>query len=325
MICYMKEDLISIVVPVYNCEEFLDRCIDSIVNQSYKNIEIILVNDGSKDNSLKICNNWANKDERIKVINQRNKGAAAARNTGINESTGKFVGFVDSDDFIENNMYECLYKNIKLYSCDISICGRIIEEGSRIIYKSKNNIKKKYTNIDALVEMNSLKTFDMSPCDKLYNRELFNLVLFPEGTNSEDFYFMYKMLFNCSIVYYDSSPLYHYCRRENSHSNYKINDTYIKASKEQVDFFSENCKKIVYVAKCYYAYANTIQYNKYVVHNMECPKDVLKDLKRNVFQNMISVLKNLNFPLLNKAEIFLFVLCTPIYKKIIKLKHKKRN
>ena len=106
----MKEPLISIIVPIYRVEEYLDKCLSSIINQTYKNLEIILVNDGSDDNSIKIAKKYAKKDERIKIIEEDNKGLSCARNTGINASTGKYITFVDSDDFIEENYIEVLYK-----------------------------------------------------------------------------------------------------------------------------------------------------------------------------------------------------------------------
>ncbi len=118
---------ISIVVPIYNAEKYLDRCIQSILNQSYKDLEIILIDDGSTDSSNKICNNYQKRDNRIKFISQKNEGVSAARNRGISEATGEFIGFVDSDDYIQPNMYETLYGLINKYNCDISICGYFIE------------------------------------------------------------------------------------------------------------------------------------------------------------------------------------------------------
>ena len=98
--------MISIIVPVYNSEKYIDRCLDSILNQTYKDLEIVLVNDGSNDQSLKILENYALRDTRIKVVNQENKGVAAARNTGLDNATGDYILYVDSDDWIENNMVE---------------------------------------------------------------------------------------------------------------------------------------------------------------------------------------------------------------------------
>ena len=111
---------ISVIVPVYKVEKYLDKCVESIVNQTYKNLEIILVDDGSPDNCPAMCDEWAEKDERIRVIHKENGGLADARNAGMDIATGDYIGFVDSDDWIEPNMYEVLLKNALKYDADIS-------------------------------------------------------------------------------------------------------------------------------------------------------------------------------------------------------------
>ena len=121
----MQKDLISIVIPVYNVENYLNRCIESIISQTYENIEIILINDGSKDNSLLICKEYKNKDKRIKVIDKKNEGVSIARNIGVEKSSGKYVIFVDSDDWIEKTFVENLHKKISEYNVDICIGGCI--------------------------------------------------------------------------------------------------------------------------------------------------------------------------------------------------------
>lgn len=130
-------DLISVIVPVYNVEKYLERCLDSIVNQTYKNLEVLLVNDGSKDASLNICEEYALKDQRIKVISQENKGAAAARNTGINNAVGEYITFVDSDDYIDLNMYEEMMEINNQYNCDVVMCD---------CYKEKDNLREVFTH-----------------------------------------------------------------------------------------------------------------------------------------------------------------------------------
>ena len=119
----MNEELISIIVPVYNVEAYIHQCIKSIIEQSYKNLEIILVDDGSKDKSGKICDDYARKDKRIKVIHKKNGGLSDSRNAGITVATGKYIAFVDSDDWIEKNMYEKMYNECEKFGADICICG----------------------------------------------------------------------------------------------------------------------------------------------------------------------------------------------------------
>ena len=119
----MKEEkLISVIIPVYNVEKYLRRCIDSVINQTYKNLEIIIVDDGSTDNSSNICDEYTNKDSRVKVVHKENGGLSSARNVGIELAKGDLIAFVDSDDYIELEMYEKLKENMDKYDSDIAIC-----------------------------------------------------------------------------------------------------------------------------------------------------------------------------------------------------------
>ena len=117
------DEKISVIVPVYNVEQYLERCVDSIINQTYKNLEIILVNDGSTDNSGKLCDELAKRDDRIRVIHKENGGLSDARNTGIEEAEADLIGFIDSDDYIDENMYELLIDNLRETNADLSMCG----------------------------------------------------------------------------------------------------------------------------------------------------------------------------------------------------------
>lgn len=128
-----SKNLVSVIVPVYNAEHFIEKCIHSILNQSYKNIELILVNDGSTDNSVKICDSFAKIDNRIKLIHQANSGPSVARNNGIYNAKGKYIQFIDADDYIEENMIETLVNEMEK-GLDIVICGykRIFKEENKI-------------------------------------------------------------------------------------------------------------------------------------------------------------------------------------------------
>lgn len=120
----MDSDIISVIVPVYNGKEYLEECIESILNQIYKDIELLLIDDGSKDNSLEICKAWADKDDRIRVIHQENMGVSAARNRGLKEARGNYIAFIDSDDIIDRNYLQFLYNTAKKNNCKISTCKR---------------------------------------------------------------------------------------------------------------------------------------------------------------------------------------------------------
>ena len=149
----MEEDLISIVIPVYKVEKYLEKCIESVLKQTYTNLQIILVDDGSPDNCGKICDEYAKRDSRIDVIHKVNGGLSEARNVGISKAKGRYIGFVDSDDYIKENMYEILLNLIKEYNADASICNLYdVIEGKEYI-RNKNNGIQEYSRLDILKEV----------------------------------------------------------------------------------------------------------------------------------------------------------------------------
>lgn len=203
------EQLVSVIVPVYNVEEYLDECIESIVLQTYKTLEIILVDDGSTDQSGKKCDEWREKDERITVIHQKNRGVSAARNAGLSNSTGQWIAFVDSDDYIDKNYIEkLLLLNIK-WKTYVSCCQRDEQE----LY------------VGGAEQCMESKAFLLSQCYRtalwyyLYKKELFDGVIFPEGKLSEDVAVLYKIIYQVKKVAVTSDILYHYRVRKGSLNN----------------------------------------------------------------------------------------------------------
>nr|MCR5719035.1 glycosyltransferase [Lachnospiraceae bacterium] len=190
---------ISIIVPVYNTAKYLERCLDSLTNQTYKDIEIVIVDDGSTDSSGAICDEYAAKDHRIKVIHTDNHGSSSARNTGIKESTGEYIGFCDSDDISQPEMYETLIKGIEKYCVSMAQVGRkeVTPEGEflpDICTPPKEDTKEK--SLELFKEM-LMHRGDCSFCTKLFKRELFfegGFYGFPEGKLNEDFNLMVKLL-----------------------------------------------------------------------------------------------------------------------------------
>jgi glycosyltransferase involved in cell wall biosynthesis len=190
---------ISVIVPVYNVEQYLSRCLDSIINQTYRNFEVILVDDGSPDKCPEICDYYALQDNRIKVIHKENGGLADVRNEGIRASSGEFITFIDSDDFVSFRYLEVLLDGITRHNADI-----IIAKFQR--FESKNNIKnfviiddwKLLSKEDVFQKYTSLNTSEAMPfissCNKLYKRSLFDDIEYPKGFYYEDAYTSYKLL-----------------------------------------------------------------------------------------------------------------------------------
>lgn len=213
----MKEPLISIIIPIYKVEEYLSRCIESVINQTYHSLEIILVDDGSPDNCGEICEQFASIDKRIKVIHKKNGGLSDARNAGMQAMSGKYVLFVDSDDTIRTDHIEILYKLISDYNAEIAITSLIMyNEGETPRDSKTNNIVKYFTRNEALLELFYQKSFDTSAWGKLYSSYLFKEIQFPKGLLYEDLATIYKVIKLSNNVIFSDYDSYLYLLRRNS-------------------------------------------------------------------------------------------------------------
>lgn len=249
--------LISIIVPIYNVEYYLPKCIDSILAQSYGYLEIILVNDGSTDNCGKICEEYSRKDARIKVIHQKNKGVSAARNIGLSQARGAYIGFIDPDDWISPDMYQCLYAELINHKADMAVCEIFIVT-DKGIYAPKRDLAgsvEEFTNREAIFPVNKQNQISDGPCNKLYKRHIFNRIEFPEGRFYEDAYIMVDIINRCHKILHISSPHYYYYQRQDSTCH-----TYsVKNIENQFEAYLAKSEKI----KQYYPelkdYANSLQ------------------------------------------------------------------
>ncbi|MBQ9936947.1 MAG: glycosyltransferase [Oscillospiraceae bacterium] len=208
--------LLSIVVPVYNVEQYLARCLDSILSQTLTDFEVIAVDDGSPDNCGKILDEYSQKDKRIKVIHKENGGVSSARNAALDLAQGEYIGFVDSDDYIEPNMYEYLVDSIKKSGCDIVICGyhEVLSDETKDI-----RICERETSIssrEGIVGLIEDKTYRGYLWNRLYKRELFDGIRFPETVVMEDLYVNHLLFEKVDKIYLLDKALYYYIRREDS-------------------------------------------------------------------------------------------------------------
>ncbi|MBO5142220.1 MAG: glycosyltransferase family 2 protein [Clostridia bacterium] len=229
-------DLISVIIPVYNVEEYIRECLDSVINQTYKNLEIILIDDGSKDNSGKICDEYAKKDKRIKVIHKENGGLSSARNKGLDNAQGKYITFVDSDDYIPVNAIELLYKNCISNEADCSIGGVQDIKDGQVVYvgpKKQCCLSKE----EALKYFFVEKYFKCIACSKMYKKELIGTERFDETIRLvEDFYFTYNILKKVNKVSLNTKDIV-YCYRIRSGS--LMHQKYNKKFENEIDY-SEN-------------------------------------------------------------------------------------
>lgn len=233
-----KKPLISVIVPVYNVEPYLDQCIQSIVNQTYKNLEIILVDDGSPDRCPEKCDEWAKQDSRIIVLHKRNGGLSSARNAGLDKASGEFIGFIDSDDFIAVNMYETLYVLMKSNGADFSATQfEIVHDNTQLNHPAFP--KMGIIRGDPTLAFTLAGCGRMSYCvtDKLFKRNIFCGVRFPDTAQAEDMFVAYRIFDRTKIFVFDSEhPAYYYRQHAGSatHSDERISLDYVKAARYMV-------------------------------------------------------------------------------------------
>lgn len=215
------QERISVIIPVYNVERYLEKCIDSIINQTYKNLEILLINDGSKDKSGEICDEYAKKDSRIKVIHKENSGVADTRNMGLEIATGDYLMFVDSDDYISNTMIQMLYDKMVLENPDMCMCNYHEVSGDyHIIDKDKNPVicEKTLDNMSDIFEhyMGENHSLYVLPVNKLYKRNLFDGIRYKKGMVYEDELLSHHLVGKCKKVSFVNECLYYYVQTQGS-------------------------------------------------------------------------------------------------------------
>lgn len=220
------EPLVSVIIPVYNVERYLRRCVDSVLNQTYKNLEIILVDDGSPDGSPAICDEYAQIDSRVKVIHKENGGLSSARNAGMAVATGEYIGFVDSDDWIDPVMYQVCYDLIEQNKADMSKVERCISTG-----EDDKTTSKETPNIDIYTGKEILQYYMTSSTTtgsyavwrSLYRADILKGLTFREGKINEDIDFNYKAYSRCQKIAVTSQKLYYYFQNIDSISNGGLN------------------------------------------------------------------------------------------------------
>lgn len=282
--------MISIIVPIYNVEKYLRRCIDSILNQTYNDLEIILVNDGSTDLCASICDEYSVLDNRIKVIHKKNGGLSSARNAGLRIASGDYISFVDSDDWIEPHMYETLLKNVINYKAQISSGGvtdLFEKDDAYIPIKStfNGNIEIVYDNKEE-----SIKRFLSSPWaawGKIYHKSIHEDIFFPEGEINEDEAIALKLLNRCERVVYTNESMYNYIKRPNSITTTSFN-------RSKLDWY-KHCKQDLesiekeYIDLIEYAHERYIRSIMWSIRSMFVSKEdfqseikyFIKELKRH--------------------------------------------
>lgn len=304
---------LSVVVPIYKVEKYLSRCIESILNQTYKNIELILIDDGSPDNCGKICDEYAKKDHRVRVIHKTNGGLSSARNAGLEIATGDFIGFVDSDDWIEPTMYETLIKNAINYNAEISVGGVVdlLELGEE--YKQTKTTFNGSIRTECLDKKDAMKKFFLeswSAWDKIYRRDIHIDLRFPEGKINEDEAIAIRLLDRCEKIVYTNEVFYNYISRPNSITTSKFSrkklDWY-RNCKNNLEFINENYSDLSKYAEV--RFCNSIMWSlRSIVLEEKYFKDSIKILVKELRDNRNCILSNELIPKKEKMWIRLILL-----------------
>lgn len=316
--------MISVIVPVYNVEKYLERCVKSIAAQTYKDLEILLIDDGSTDKSGKMCDDFQQTDSRIKAFHKQNGGLSDARNYGIEHSAGEFISFVDSDDYIDEKMLETLHRLITENDADLAVCSAMdVFEGKEI-----TQVKEiKEFNLNKVESYKYMLRGDGIPsaCNKLYKRQTVGDVRFPVGKLYEDGFFTPQILKRVEKTAVTSKPMYYYFRRADSITTkpFRKGDLdVIEAYDKCVKQVKELCPEALPYAEFRYrnAYFNVL--DKMLMRDdcKEIPeyKQVVKYLKKHTAQ----IVKDPGFGKMRKIAAVALKFSVPLYKNILLTKQK---
>lgn len=297
----LMNEKISVIIPVYKVQEYLPKCIESVLQQTYHNLEIILVDDGSPDKCGKICEAYAKKDSRIQVIHKKNGGLASARNAGMDCASGDFILFVDSDDWITKNACQVLYQGLKRYDADCAVgkCITVLDKKGRFIpQKSKAQPLQCKTPTEAMKQV--LLTCSSS-CNRLYKRNIIERFRFPEGRINEDEPVMLRVYAKCNKILFLDQETYYYRKRSNSittshfslqnvdcYYNSAENLTFIKKKKPELT----ECAEFKYIKTMLYCYVHL----SLMKRNPKTEK-IRKELHKNIRKNRSLALKNRYLPI----------------------------
>lgn len=311
---------ISIIIPVYNVEKYIVKCIESVLNQSYSNLEILLIDDGSLDKSGDICETYGKKNKNVKVFHKENGGLSDARNFGLSKCTGDYVFFLDSDDWINQNTVLKLYLLLKDNKADISECQFLKVYYNDEVRKYNENQNKIHTyifdGIEASINLRNYKYNQVVSWNKLYTKSLFDDIKFPKGKYHEDEFTTYKILYKCNKIVVTDEKLYYYRQTPNSIMNATFNEKRLDiflAYEESLEFYTE--KKLAFLKYLtLYDYLDII-YNNFLLAEMTGNEDLINKIEKKFEKVYFANFKILKF---KKSMIKYLII-------LIKLRKRKKN
>ena len=316
----MEDRLVSVIVPVYNVEDYINKCVKTILNQSYRKIEVILVDDGSSDASASICDHFARMNSRVRVIHKKNAGLSAARNSGLSLAKGDYISFVDGDDYVASDYIEFLLALIVANDADISQCGYYIQfSEKRIVNKLSDD---KLHILDKMQVLESLcynGLYDVTAWNKMYRRELFESVTYPEGWMYEDTAVSYRIAENASKFVIKVKPKYFYVQRYNSIANgLKFNQSkyqFVEVGDEMAKYISKKYPQLKQAADakmCFVRLSTLAQ----MVNTKHSDSDRVKEYKTFIREHASRVLADKKVHLRDKLGIISLGLGYPFFRAV---------
>ena len=318
------QEKISIIVPVYNVETYLERCVESILKQTYTNFELLLINDGSTDKSGELCDELALRDQRIRVIHKENGGLSDARNRGIDEASSDLIGFIDSDDYIDEDMYETLYRHLKESNADLSMCGHY-DVFHQIPEKQVSETKTwELSSEEAIKMVMEAKILSVTAVNKLYKKELFNHLRFEVGKIAEDAFIMIRLLDQCQKVVATNEKKYYYVHRENSITTQKFSLKFlnvIEAYEQNANIIREHYPAIADVATMRLNWAYFYVLDRLLVDSDFKDKALEDRLIAYLKKNSMNILCDSRFTNARKISFLALLFSRKLYTKILLRQH----
>ncbi len=319
-----SKELISVIVPVYNVRSYLEKCFESVAGQSYRNLEIILVDDGSTDGSGELCEELARRDSRVRVIHKKNGGLGSARNAGIDASRGEILSFVDSDDWIEPGMYETMTEIMHRENAQIIACGikKVSETGAVSYYQDDLEERCIYTRDEALIELPKNERLSNSMCNKLFRRETIQGLHISEQIFYEDNPFTPQCFARAERIAYTAEPFYCYFERSGSISrkSFSVREfDRVTADRMRLDFYREHFPQCEYAAAIAYIGSGLKVY--YQSRGCQEVKEQRAQLREELKRTMRNY-SDLPFTKKQRAKAKLFQFSSALYTASMKLRGK---
>lgn len=311
---------ISIIVPVYNVEKYLNKCLDSILAQTFEDYELLLIDDGSSDKSGNICDEYEKKDKRVKVFHKENGGQSSARNAGIDAACGEYIGFIDSDDYIDNDMFEQLYNDVTKNDADVAVCGIYNCYSNVVRLECSKNIYRIVDNEEALRLVLESKIVSVHACNKLFKKECFAEDRFPVGMTSEDAYIIPEILSKCKKIVINTTAKYYYVHRSNSTTSSCFNESdygVVKAYTKNLKLVKEKFPRCVKEAEFRYFWAHAYVLDKMLLTENFKDYDKLNEIVSFLRKNTFKILCNPCFLRSRKLASVVLLFSKTVYKKML--------